>query len=322
MARIDKILPQGGGGESEWTDTGTVLHPTENTDDVVIGATSPINSAKLSVDGDSDQTQLSVQGHSTQTNSPVIIEQSDGTEILNLTDAGKLTIEGGLIAFGTSFIFGSGGKSITFQNATNGNNINFRNKNANKAMNFDFPATGGTFRIRSHDGTTGSKRLTMTSNGEMVFNSGLKPNADFIMLGSRNSNVFHMDADEDSIGIRTATPKASLDLQGGLRHAQNSITASYNLTGSDYLIHGDASSNTFSVVLPAASANTTGRTFVVIATDTQAGMNQLSVSPSGTNNLNGANSSIDITTGYEGLVIYGDTATSWTAHTIAAPGGI
>jgi len=41
----------GGGGSSEWTDTGGTIHPTETADTVAIGASSGDTNAKLSVDG-------------------------------------------------------------------------------------------------------------------------------------------------------------------------------------------------------------------------------------------------------------------------------
>lgn len=82
----------GGGGSSEWTDTGTTLHPSETGDEVVIGATTPVLSAKLSIDGDADQRQLVVQGNATQTNELVLVEKSDGTDLLTLDNSGNLVI--------------------------------------------------------------------------------------------------------------------------------------------------------------------------------------------------------------------------------------
>lgn len=81
-----------GGGSSEWTDTGTVVHPTETGDDVALGNTTLINSAKLSIDGDADQVQFSIQGNATQTSNLVTLEQSDGTDVFTITDAGVTTI--------------------------------------------------------------------------------------------------------------------------------------------------------------------------------------------------------------------------------------
>lgn len=76
------------GTGGQWTDTGTTIHPTETGDEVVVGATSPVSSAKFSVDGDADQIQGLFQGNSTQTSDIVVVESSDGTDILTGADGG------------------------------------------------------------------------------------------------------------------------------------------------------------------------------------------------------------------------------------------
>lgn len=57
--------------------------------DVVVGGVASLG--KLSVDGDADEIQLLVQGNATQTTSLLVAEQSDGTDVLTLTNAGALT---------------------------------------------------------------------------------------------------------------------------------------------------------------------------------------------------------------------------------------
>ncbi len=81
-----------GAGSSEWTDTGTALHPTETTDDVVIGATGPVNSAKLSIDGDADQIQFLIQESSGQASELFVIEAADGTDLLTVEANGELDL--------------------------------------------------------------------------------------------------------------------------------------------------------------------------------------------------------------------------------------
>jgi len=80
----------------EWTDLGSILHPAEIGDDIALGNTTLVNAAKLSIDGDADQTQFSLQGFSTQTTDLVIWEQSDGTDLFNFDNDGNLTILGDL----------------------------------------------------------------------------------------------------------------------------------------------------------------------------------------------------------------------------------
>jgi hypothetical protein len=128
-----------------WTDLGTVVHISTGTgDDVALGNTSLVNSSKLSVDGDADQVQLTLQGNGTQTDSIMIVETSAGTEVFNidasgnvlaqslqdidgpgtnwsltaggvLTIADDLTVSGGDITLGATAIF-SGGDTASLDN--------------------------------------------------------------------------------------------------------------------------------------------------------------------------------------------------------------
>lgn len=77
-----------------WTDSGTTLYNTTTTDDVVVGASSPVSSAKLSVDGDADQRQCVIQGHSTQTDNVFEVQKSDGTVLFGVANSGALTAGG------------------------------------------------------------------------------------------------------------------------------------------------------------------------------------------------------------------------------------
>lgn len=83
-------LQAGGGGGGEWTDTGTVLHPTETTDDVVIGNTSPVSNAKFTIDGDANQIQCMIHGHSTQTTDLFVVETSANADYFSVGTASPL----------------------------------------------------------------------------------------------------------------------------------------------------------------------------------------------------------------------------------------
>jgi hypothetical protein len=85
-----------------FTDSGTTAYLTTTTDDLVVGATSPVSSAKLSVDGDADQIQCVIQGHSTQTSNIFVVEKSDGTDLLAVSNTGGLTIGGTTNEIGSS----------------------------------------------------------------------------------------------------------------------------------------------------------------------------------------------------------------------------
>lgn len=67
-----------------WTDTGTEIEQTTTTDEIVIGGTAAINSAKVTIDGDANQIQLNIQGHSTQTSEYIVCETSTGADNFTL----------------------------------------------------------------------------------------------------------------------------------------------------------------------------------------------------------------------------------------------
>lgn len=76
------------------TESGTTDYLTTTTNDLVIGASSPISSAKFSVDGDADQIQTIIQGHSTQTGNILEVQKSDGTVNFSVSNTAGATIGG------------------------------------------------------------------------------------------------------------------------------------------------------------------------------------------------------------------------------------
>ena len=85
-----------GGGSSSWTDADPMMQSVV-TRDVAIGPTHN-NTAKLSVDGDADQVQLSIQGNATQTNSLIVAENSAGTDQFTLSNTGAGMFAGAVTA--------------------------------------------------------------------------------------------------------------------------------------------------------------------------------------------------------------------------------
>jgi hypothetical protein len=71
----------GGSGSGAFSDAGDPVVLNTTTKDVVIG-TGQVNTSKLTIDGDADQVQLTVQGNGTQTADIASFEASDGTSIL------------------------------------------------------------------------------------------------------------------------------------------------------------------------------------------------------------------------------------------------
>ena len=78
-----------GGGTGAFDDTADPVVLNTTTKDVVIG-TSQVNTSKLSIDGDADQVQLTIQCDATQTDSCGIMENSAGTEVINLEKDGDI----------------------------------------------------------------------------------------------------------------------------------------------------------------------------------------------------------------------------------------
>ncbi len=81
----------GGGGAGAFSDAADPVVLQSVGKDVVIGA-SHINTSKLAIDGDADQVQVTIQGHSTQNADLFVIENSGGTELLNFSPSGLLGI--------------------------------------------------------------------------------------------------------------------------------------------------------------------------------------------------------------------------------------
>jgi len=83
----------GAGVDPGFDNAGDPIVLQTTTKDVQIGA-AQINTSKLSVDGDADQVQFSIAGHSTQTTNIVTIETSAGTDLMTLTNSGNVDFLG------------------------------------------------------------------------------------------------------------------------------------------------------------------------------------------------------------------------------------
>ena len=70
----------GAGGGAEWTSAATNVFLATLTNELIVGANTPVDGGKLSVNGDADQIQFIVQGHSTQTSDIFVVEDSAGTD--------------------------------------------------------------------------------------------------------------------------------------------------------------------------------------------------------------------------------------------------
>lgn len=78
------------GSSSPFTTTSNVVNLNTSTDDVTIGSATALG--KFAVDGDSDEVQILAQAYSTQTSDILVLEQSDGTDILSVGNTGNTTL--------------------------------------------------------------------------------------------------------------------------------------------------------------------------------------------------------------------------------------
>lgn len=82
----------GAGGATGWSYSSPVTYVSTPTDNVAIGSSTAYG--KLSIKGDTDETQLWVRAHSTQTDTLVRFLTYTGSNILSLFNTGQLTLDG------------------------------------------------------------------------------------------------------------------------------------------------------------------------------------------------------------------------------------
>jgi len=110
------------------------------------------------------------------------------------------------------------------------------------------------------------------------------------------------------VGIGTATPQTTLDINGGMRTATSAQSANYQVLVTDSTIYATTGTTGITVTLPAASANTIGMYFFIYKVD--AGLGALTIAGSGTDTLNGA-ATKTIANQWNGVLVRGLTATSY-----------
>jgi len=127
-AIVDAYNTAVGATNSGWTDDGSTVRLQTAGDEVVIGGATPLSSAKFSIDGDSDQIQLIVQGDTGQSSNLAVFEQSDGTDVLTIDYNGNLTIAGQLASTGSTLTINdavsvSGAINVTGTISNSGGNL-------------------------------------------------------------------------------------------------------------------------------------------------------------------------------------------------------
>ncbi len=240
-AGTDVQLGAGGGGAFNDASDPAVLNTT--TKDVNIGTTHN-NAAKLSIDGDANQVQLSVQGNATQTSLLAVFENSAGTDILSLSNAGELiitnaasealTLQGwsevganvnsGQIEFGDGsrgriYFDGSGG-DLYFENLRTGavGDIIFKtNGAATTAMTIDGTGTidiPSSLTVGSLGDLSAGLNIDDADSAQLILTgwdspNGANGNSGAIEFGDGNRASLHFDSTDGDLYIENKRDTAS-----------------------------------------------------------------------------------------------------------------
>jgi hypothetical protein len=202
---------EGTAGGSKWTDDTSTIYLTETGRDLVIGGNSPLSDAKLSLDGDEDEIQFIVQGHSTQTSDLVVFESSDGTDRFTLSNAGLLST--GNLTLGLNSTGGTISTADTNENLT-------IDPNGTGSVFFH----GSTYEITSTGLLTIGNRITL-GNSEYIDNA---TNGSLIFGDSGGQSItFDLDATHPTIESSTDTViiNDNLTITTGTTIGATSVTA-------------------------------------------------------------------------------------------------
>ena len=104
---------------SPWSTSGTTTYLTTTTNELVVGGATALG--KVSVDGDTDEIQLVVQGNATQTSNLAVFEDSTGSDLVTIDGSGNVVIVGTINATGA--ITTSGNLAVNGDNITSDGNL-------------------------------------------------------------------------------------------------------------------------------------------------------------------------------------------------------
>lgn len=170
------------GGANGFTDDGTTVRLATSTDGLAVGTAT--EAGKFTVDGDTDEIQLAVQGNATQTSDVVAITKSDNTRFFTIENSGNVGV-------GT----------------------------ANPQAFFTVGPTG-SFTV-DNAGAIGAASITLGGTGLSALNQGLVVNEaggatanDILRVeGDTDTLLLISDPANDRIGIGTSTVGAKLTIE-------------------------------------------------------------------------------------------------------------
>jgi hypothetical protein len=231
----------------------------------------------------------------------------------------------------------SNAENLVIMNETNGKDIQFwTNPSAasltqqmvieeggNIGIGTSSPGTnlhvkGDDARVRIDGDTDSHPGLELSENGTrkwIVYNNYTNDNLTF----KTNSNIRMSIEQDGNVGIGTASPVATLTVNGSMATKITSINNShspYSITATDHIILADSFGGAITINLPACSSNS-GRIIIVKDVGAGAGSNNITISRNGSDQIDGSVSiAIDTNRGYVQLV--SDGSQFW--HQIAKEG--
>ncbi|MBI2551353.1 hypothetical protein HYV73_03345 [Candidatus Uhrbacteria bacterium] len=215
----------GAGGGGGWTDDGTLVRLTTATDNVTVGTATNL-SANLAVDGNADEIQFLVQANAAQTTNLVVFENSAGTDLFTMTNAGVGTFNG----------------NVTLGDATT-DTVSFVSRVSSAIV----PSADGTLDLGTsalrwgdlyldgatlHVGDTATNEGTLSYNSvSSIFNFGTDATSDGDIAFFTDD--LYLDKSAGRVGINDTTPDGTFDIDSFATTAfALGITASSLTTGS------------------------------------------------------------------------------------------
>lgn len=238
-----------------WTYATPNMYFTSSTDNLIIGSSTP--QGKVTIDGDTNEIQLWIQAHSTQSTGVLLIEKSDGTDILTFTNAGVLTVgdattasnlsvPGGSLSehFGAnSQATGTSSVAVGYDALANTGDRNIAIGRSARATNATGYSTviGSSASGTGHSGTIVGYNSISTANYATFFGSGHAGNFSSIAIGSSNtvtaanqfvggSEVLPISAVFFGSGVNAPTTVTSYVINGTSRETGQTNGAGGNIT--------------------------------------------------------------------------------------------
>lgn len=284
----DQILSTSGGGVLSWIDvsagsgglwtrSSTNTYLTNTTDELIVGGTSPLSSAKVSIDGDTDQTQLLIQGNATQTSTLFRAETSAAGILFTLDNsgntvttgtidvngagtndiAGTLNLSGNALTSSGDLVITPAGGDVTVSGTFHSNDVVLADTYTLQVGG----VTGTAYNVLANSGQTPTQGAIAADNDLLIggdlevlgtlyatlsgsFNPSFTTGSVIFQgasgLAQDNTNFFWDDTN-NLLGIGTNSPVSKFDLSGAV---VGKALASFNETGDQSVFTASASGST------------------------------------------------------------------------------